>query len=167
MKKVMSILITLIAASFAMAAQPMLHFELLDSSQGGEPTEIKLNLPLSMLNTMSEQFNQAIDEIDLDGQEIDLRAIWQEVKNVGPNEYVQIKGEDGNISVSTTGTHILVNINEKDQDIEVKVPYQVAEILFGTEHPDLNNLVDSLLEMRGEDLVSIRGTQMTGRLWID
>ena len=166
MKKTLITLITLIAASFAMANEPMLHVEFTENSSGGEPTQIKVNLPLNMLSAMGDQFQSTLDEIDLDGQEINLREIWNEVKNAGPNEYVNIQSDEGTVSVSTNGTEITINVEEDDQQIQVVIPYAVAEALLGGDEPNLEELIEALSQIEG-DLLTITGTDVNGRIWID
>ena len=166
MKKTLTLLIALITASFAMATEPMLHIEMTENSGGGEPTEIRVNLPLTMLNAMGQQFDQALNEINIDGQEIDLREIWEQIKNAGPNEYVNIRSDEGTVVVSTDGTYINITVDEGDEHVEVKIPYAVAEILLGSEQPDLEALIDALTSMQG-DLLTITGTEVNGRIWID
>ncbi len=166
-KKILAAFTLLLTASFALAADPFIKFELKDFSSGETPTEVKISLPFGMLEALKPTIDNALNEVELHDNEIDLRAIWQEVKNAGPNEYVSIKDGDKSVQVATTETHIVIKVDEDGEDINVTIPLALADALLGQEHPDFDKVIDTLLEFRGQDLLTITGSKIEARAWIE
>ena len=170
----LSTLITLMfcMSQTALAADPMLHVEMRVTEEGqAEPIEINLNIPFGLLRSMAPNVQEHIGEINLGEHEsVDLQAIWQEIRNAGPNNYVDIKSEDADVVVSTTESHVNIDVTSAEEgNIKIRVPLALGDLLFANanlEEIDIEELIDSLSEMEG-DLVTIEGDRVNGRVYID
>ena len=162
-------MITTLMAAQVFAASPMIKFELVDNT-GDTPTEVKLSFPIGIVEAMRPAFEDAVNEIDVDGHDIDFRAIWEEVRNAGPNEYVDVTTEEANVRVATTDTQLVIDVEgldgEEVQNVKVTVPLSLGDFLFGGEVVDFDGIIDELASMQGQTLVTIEG-DITGRLYID
>ena len=172
MKKLIASVATLLFLSaFTMAGEgKMIRVEVLEQS-GETPNEIKLNLPLSMLASLAPQVQQAIeqglDEGELNGQQIDFRSIWREVRATGPNNYVEVNGEDGNITVSTTDTHLEINVTEDGKNLQARVPLELGDAIFDAESfGNFEDLYELLANFEG-DLLTVVGDEVNVRVWVD
>ena len=169
MKKLITAMTLILAiGGWATAQTPMIRLSVQESSLGDEPTAIELTLPLTMLQAMKPTIQEALQNIDMETEgHLDIYAIWQEIKNVGPNEYVTI--EDGNetVRVFTTETHLMVNVNQSDGEIELSVPLAVVDAILGQEEMDVEALIATLESMQGQDLVTVVGTDVNVRVWIE
>ena len=164
MKK--SILVTLIAglffASAAQAAQPMIHV----SVEGADDQDIKVQVPIAMLEAFRPAITDALSQASLENHEIDFRALWQEMKAAGPNEYVNINNGDGQITVSTTQTHLVVNGDQDDQQFHVQVPLSLGDALFSGEQVDFDALLATLSQLEGQDLINVNSSEAKIRVWV-
>ncbi len=144
-----------------------IHFE----DNNGEGMKIDVSLPLSLIETIQPNIEQALLTAREEGRmEMDFAAIWQAVKDAGPTEFVEINSQDADVKVSTTQTHLVIDIHEKKDgnDIHVTVPLALGDALFtDIDNIDYQGIVESLLAMEGQDLVRITGKNMNGRVWID
>mgnify|MGYP003572352517 FL=1 len=161
----------LMTAQFSLAAEP--HFfklELQETSQE-EPTNVKLNLPLGMIQAMSPQIQDAIDkgldEVHVQDQTFNLREVWAEIQAVGAHEYARINGPDGVVVVSTTETHLIVEMNDDEQELRAEIPLSVGDILLGSENPDFEAIVEQLIELEEEYLIVVTGTHINMKAWIE
>ena len=164
MKK--SILVTVIAglffASAAQAAQPMIHV----SVEGAQEQNIKVQVPISMLEAFRPAITDALGQASHGNQEIDFRELWQQIKAAGPNEFVNIQNGDGNISVSTTETHLVVNGDQGAEQFHVTVPLTLGDALFEGEQVDFDALMATLEQMQGQDLINVNSSDAQIRVWV-
>ena len=168
MKKLATALMTLLFAIPFVAAGDgqFIKFELTETSKSETPTEVKLSLPFSMLEALRPQFEKALSEIEFDGHEIDLKAIWQEVKNTGPNDYVEVRDEQGTVLVSTTATHIVIKIDH-DEKMNISVPLALGDAFLGGQQINFDEVLDTLMALKGQDLLTISGDTVNARAWIE
>ena len=154
MKKLMSIAtLSLICTLSALAADPVIHVQVTEPESG---QNMDLRLPLTMLESLKPTIEQALTDLDIEGQEIDIRAIWQEIKDAGPNTYLDLSGEH-NVNVSTTETHLVVKVTGDDQ-VDVSLPLAVCDALLGPGGVDFELIMETLASMQGEELISVNGS---------
>ncbi len=164
MKKFIFAMLTMLLAQAAFAQNYFLKCELIENDDNA-PTEIKLSIPLGLLEAMKPSFDEAIGHAKLETHGVNLREIWEQIRNAGPNEYVNINSDDQNVRVSTTETHIVVDV-EGDENIHLTVPLAVVEAIFGGDNIDFDQMIDALVGMAGQDLLNITG-DVTARAWVE
>jgi len=157
-------------AQLALASGPvkMIRLELTET-KSGQPTDVKLTLPFNMIRTLAPQIQESINNAKFEHHDIDFREIWREVRDAGPNHYVEITQEDEIVNVSTTETHLLFDIvSKKEGKINVSVPLVLGDILFAQELPiDVEAALAELEALEGQDLVKVTGDQINLRVWIE
>ena len=168
MKRTALIILALaLSAPAVLASSPIIRIEVKEYSNS-EPTDVKLSIPASMLEAFRPAFEEAIADIDIDGQELDLRGIWQEVRAAGPNEYVTINDGRESLSVSTTETDLVIQVFEDGEvDANIRIPLEIGDLLLGGDTVDMDGLMDLLDSMRGLDLIRVDSNDADIRIWVE
>ena len=171
MKKafIFTALFAMLTAPLALAGEgKLLCFDLV-SYEEETPTEIKLRLPLSLLKSFTPAVQNALDQVQMEHKQVDLREIWREVRATGPNNYVEINQDHTKVLVATSETHLKIRFSSKKEgDITAEIPLEVGDILFAAEgEADVEALIEALTELSDQgDLLTIEGAQVEGRAWI-
>lgn len=136
----------------------------------GENTHVSMTFPLSMIRSFEPAIVGSMMEHEIHGHGLDLRKMWETMKEAGPMDYVEITENEGNVKVSSTGTHIVVTADGDLQDrVHVSIPFALCDALFA--EPDefnMDHLMDVLEQMVGQDIVNITSdTEETVRVWIE
>ena len=136
-----------------------------------ESMSMNMTLPVTFIQSLQPQIEQFLSQLEVEGQEIDLPAVWASLKDAGPTEFLEVKNKDADIKVSTTATHLLIQIDEKenDQHIELTLPLALGDALLGDnlENIDYEKIIDALVEMEGQDLLKLDSKKAKGRVWIE
>ncbi len=171
MKKTSLVMMALIFSSLmALASDPkMLHVDIrVQEEEGGEPISVQLNFPLSMIQTMAPNINEALQNVEAENKDVDLRAIWRDVRAAGPNEFVNVNKADTHIRVSTTETQVMIDIDSVSEGtIKVTMPLALGDLILGSNpNVTVEQVLASLENWQG-DLVTISGDKVNGHVWID
>jgi hypothetical protein len=154
-----------------------LHVRVVSSNSKGET--VRINVPLEL----AEKVLPAIDHdrlhngkvriscIDCDG--VDVRTIFEAVRNSKDGEFVTVQSNDADISVMKKDGQLHVHVHDKkrskDAQIEVKVPMKVVEALLSGSKDELD-IVAGLHALAGQsdvELVSVKDDENTIRVWLD
>ena len=138
--------------------------------QRSEGVKLNMSLPITLLASLEPQIEEALRNVHFEDHDIDLVELWESVKEAGPTEFVSIKSEEADVSVSTTETHVLIKVNEKKEghDINVKLPLALGDALLANNgNFDYQSALSALLAMEGQDLIVISGKDVRGRVWIE
>lgn len=160
------------SATLATAEDLWLHVYVQD---GGDET-VKVNVPLSLVESVLPMIEtnelkggriQVMDEIKAEG--VDIRGLWQELRNAKDGDYVTVEGKDENVRVSKEGDYIKVKVDDGDEKVRVQVPLDVLDALFsgGEDELDLLAAIRALGAHTGEDIVTVEGDSETVRIWVD
>lgn len=157
---------------FAMAAQAgtqttqFINVDFTAQEAEGAPAKIKLRIPMSLVNAMAPQLEEAFNQAQVQG-DVDLRQMWSEIEASGPMRFAEIQSDDAAVTVDTTEDHLKVAIDsEQEGRFNITVPLALGNALFGDESGDFHQLVAALQELEG-DLVTIEGDKINGRIWVD
>lgn len=155
----------------ALAAGPtLIRLEVWAQEPGESPTTVKMNLPIRMLEAMRPTINEALADIHFEKEEFDLIAIWREVRDYGPHEYLQVKDGNHNINVATTETHLLITgVSDEQGDIEVTIPLTLMDMLVDTQSGELDfdAFLADLAFYQDQDLLTITGDNLSVRAWVE
>ena len=172
----------------ATTAERWIHIRVEDHSGNGE--KVKVNLPLSLLEKVAgaidfEEIDGAhfrggkiqIDDEDFD--HIDLRAMWEAVKDTDDMEFVSVESSDQNVRVAKDSGYLLVQVRSgkreddeesgKGEKVDVKVPLAVVDALLsaGEKELDLRAALRALAEHGEGELVVVEDGSSSVRIWID
>ena len=131
---------------------------------------MNMSLPISVLESVKPKIEEVLAAVRNHEHEIDFVSIWQAVKDAGPTEYFEMKSHDADLNVSTTETHLMVKIDEKEEghQIDVILPLALCDALFSNlDHIDYDGIIQALVSLEGQDLVRITSESINGRVWIE
>ena len=171
MKKLLfTALLTLMIAPGLLAGDgKFFRFEMTETESNGTPTEIKVRVPLSIVGAMTSQIEEAFEQVDFEGQELNIKELWAEVRAAGDNDFIEIDKEGAHIKVSTEGDFLLVSVeeNESDQTINVKVPLSLGDLLFAEGGPDVDGILEELSNFTDVELFTIESEKVNAKAWIE
>ncbi|MDJ0838083.1 MAG: hypothetical protein QNK37_16325 [Acidobacteriota bacterium] len=151
----------------AAEAAKFLRFEMVETSNE-TPTEVKLRIPLSLLAAFTEKIDEAVAEVELNDQDIDFKAVWDEVRAAGPNEYLEINSEDTYLKVTTTETHVKVDATgDNGEAVTASFPLALGDLLFSYGDLSSGDLLNELAQMTGQDLLTLEGDTVSARAWVE
>ena len=164
-----AVLFTVPFATAGTNTSQLLHFELSETSNNEQPTEVKLRIPMSLLKALQPNIQEALDNAEFQNDQVDLQALWQEVKKAGPNQFIDINNaQEGHVNVSTTETHLLVKVTNSPQgDMSIEIPLELGDLFLAKEGPRQFDEMLQTLETFEGDLLRITGTNINARAWVD
>jgi len=139
-------------------SEPMLHIHF----RGEDGQEMNMTVPVTMLRQFETQIEEVLQDIEINGQDLDFAAIWQSIRETGPNEFIEVNNEEADIKVSTTDYHLLVDVNEKREGrlFNVTIPLALGDALLSGGTFDYESAIQSLLEVQG-DLVRVESADQS------
>lgn len=162
-----SILIFAMAGSLFAGTQPRFFNVDLTTEQDGEPTQIKLRIPMAMASALAPQIQEALDSIEAN-ETTNLRELWSQIRKTGPNRYAEIHSKDADVTVDTDREHLLVAVDSEEQGrIDIKVRLELGDLLFSASSAQAEQLIQAVSSMTGKDLISVSGDKLNGRIWVD
>lgn len=168
--------VTLAAAQAAQQATPWIHVQVDEDGEDG--TKVNVNLPLSLVEVAleavsHEHFSRGhvhLEHTDVTVQE--LRQMWQELRQAGDAEYVEIEDGDERVRVFREGETVFIHVDdveEAEEKVRVEVPFRIVDVLLEGEGNELN-IAGAIREvsssMRG-DIVTVNDGRTRVRVWID
>jgi hypothetical protein len=154
-----------------------LHVRVISTNSRGET--VRVNVPLEL----AEKVLPAIDHdrlhkgkvrigcMDCDG--VDVRTIFEAVRNTRDGEFVTVESNDADVSVTKKDGQLLVHVHEKNKpkhsQVEVKIPMKVVEALLSGSKDELD-IAAGLHALAGQgdvELVSVKDDDNTIRVWLD
>ncbi|MCK4412999.1 MAG: hypothetical protein KAY32_05610 [Candidatus Eisenbacteria sp.] len=143
----------------------------------GDDETVRVNLPFQLIEAVLplidvDDFERGrvridIDEFDVD--DIDFPALIDALRESEEGEYVTVESHDENVRVTKQGEHLLINIEDGRERVEVRVRLAVVDALFSGEPDELDILaaVQALGDEEECDLVTVHGDDETVRIWVD
>jgi len=169
----------------AASAERWLHIAV--NSKDGDGERVRVNVPISLARTVLAsiqhgKLNHGIVHIDnAHMDDIDIRAILKAVKTAQDGEYVTVEGRDSNVQVRKQDGMLLIHVvdnskrhkddakAQRQENVDVRVPIEVADALFSGAQDELN--VAAALELLARhdhlELVSVQDAENNVRVWMD
>ncbi|MFI5091877.1 MAG: hypothetical protein ACHQIK_00385 [Candidatus Acidiferrales bacterium] len=154
-----------------------LHVRVISANSKGET--VRVNVPLALAETVLPAIDHdrlhdgkvRIGCMDCDG--VDIRTLFNAVRNSKDGEFVTVQSKDADISVAKKDGQFLVHVHDKNKpknsQVEVKVPMKVVEALLSGGKDELD-IAAGLHALAGEgdmELVSVKDDDSTVRVWMD
>ena len=175
----LAIAVLLCTAAVPLAAQqakPWIHVHV---TEGDEGTNVRLNLPLSVIGVALEVAPEKIFEkgkLKLKNADVsiaDLRKLWTELRSAGDASLVEVEGKDGLVRIIREANLIIIKVDqakeaEKETQVRIEIPVEVVDALLEGEGEELNlrGAIEQLQNQRGE-IVRVVDGDTNVRIWID
>ena len=171
----------------APGAERWLHVAVTCKNPDGE--RVRVNVPISLARAVlasvqKGQLNHGVIHIEnAHMNDIDMRAILKAVKSAQDGEFVTVEGKDTNVQVRKEAGMLLIHVVDKSgkhvhmgplksegqENVDVRVPIEVADALFSGSPDELN--VSAALDLLSHhdhlELVSVQDEENNVRVWID
>ena len=148
-------------------------------STDGQSETVRVNVPLELAEKVLPAVNHdrlhagkvRIDRSEMN--DIDLRALMEAIRTAKEGEYVTVEDSDNDVRVAKQGNqltiHVLDKSGSKKPQVEVKVPAKVIDALLssGKEELDLVAALHALGAEGDTELVSVKDSESTVRVWLD
>lgn len=154
-----------------------LHIRVISSDAKGET--VRVNVPLELAEKVLPTINKdrlrdgkvKIDEAHM--QDVDLRAMIDAVRTSKDGEFVTVQSTNADVRVAKKDGQLLIHVvdkeNAKKSQVEIKIPMKVIDALFsaGKDELDLVAALHALSAQGDTELVSVKSTDNTVRIWLD
>ena len=141
--------------------------------------KVKVNIPVSMVEKAiamvpDEHFREGrfhLDDCCEHMSTVDLRELWQEIKNSPDMTFVTVEEDDESVRVWKESGYLKVHVLEQDknEEVNVQVPLAVVDALLSGEGDELNieAAIRALVDEGQGELVTVSGDDETVRVWVD
>jgi hypothetical protein len=166
-------------------AERWLHVTVTNKDDKGE--RVRVNVPFSLArgvlaSIQQGRLNHGIVHIDnAHMNDVDMRSLLKAIKSAQDAEFVTVEGKECTVHVQKQGGLLLIHVvdnssrhhNHSDtpshQNVDVRVPLEVADALFSGASDELNvGAALDLLSRHGDmELVSVQDEENTVRVWMD
>ena len=142
---------------------------------GGDGEKVNVNIPLSVVMAIlpaieTEEFRGGRINIGRgEIEDLDLHEILKAFKDSPDAQFVTIEGGDESVSVSKERGFLLVNVDDDEDSVRVRLPLDVVDALLSGRDDELDLLaaLDALADHGGGDLVTVDSDDESIRVWID
>jgi hypothetical protein len=167
-----------LCAAGAFAAQTdqlWIHIHVKDGKDGN----VSINLPVSMVEKMAQNMTSdstGDSRLRFNDEEItvaELREMWNEVRRQPDATFITVEETGSKVRVAKRGGYLVVRSREdragKDEEVEMKIPGTVVDALLSApgERLDVAAALRALARHGEGELVTVRGTGETVRIWVD
>jgi hypothetical protein len=150
---------------------------------------VRVNVPLSLARTVLAsvehgRLNHGIVHVDnAHLNDVDVRAILKALKTTQDGEFVTVEQRDCNVKVTKSRGMLLIHVEDTSghhsishnghgtgqQNVDVRVPLEIADALFSGPADELNVAAAlDLLAKYGElELVTVHDSESNVRIWMD
>ncbi len=160
---------------------PWLHVRVVEHGEDG--ARVSVNLPVSLVQVFADIAEEELEkelsghgshiDLDMEGHEIriaDVRRAWEELRNAGDAEFVEIQEDDEYVKISRAGDTILITFEEDgDGNGRVEVPVSVVDALLSGDGERLNirAAIDEMIATSAGEIVFVEDGDTTVRIWIE
>jgi len=172
-----TLLVLLGAVTLTAARESWLHVRIHDDGE-----DVNVNIPLQVVRAVLPMIEAEglehgalqLDHDDLEGidlEELDLREIFEALRDSPDTDFVTVRSEDELVRVSKEDGYLKVNVEDRrgSERVRVTIPLDVVDALLSGDSDELDLL--AALQRLGEyddgDLVTVESDEGTVRVWID
>lgn len=171
------------AIAYAQESTPWLHIRVTEDGEDG--ARINVNLPVTLVQTFADLAEQEIERelsgrgshvrVHMERHEVeiaDIRRAWNELRNAGDAEFVEIEDGDEYIKISRAGDRVVIELDDRDGNDgrgRVEVPVSVVDALLEGEGETLNvrAAIDELIAVSSGEIAFVEDGGTTVRIWIE
>jgi hypothetical protein len=178
------------AQSAAQPAERWLHVSVNSTDANGET--VRVNVPLALVEKVLPAINKnmlhsgKIRVNELRVNEVDLRAVFEAVRDTKDGEFVTVQSRKNNVRVAKEGGYLVVRVREMkearktdkpdekpaalfEERVDVRVPMSVVDALLSgaKDELDLVAAVRALSAHGDTILVTVEDRKNTVKVWVD
>jgi hypothetical protein len=169
-----------------------IHVRVESKENAGET--VRVNVPIELATKVLPTINKSKlhnGKVQIDSahmEDVDLRALLDAIRTSKDGEYVTVQGHENDVRVAKSGGYLLVHVTDKNSNkvaesktkegkvipahqanIDIKVPMKVVDALFsaGKDELDVVAALQALSANGDTELVSVKDSENTVRVWID
>ena len=182
-------------AQNASKSEQWIHVRVENKDEGGETVRVNVPIDMAVKVLPAIKHNQLHDgKVRLDCahlDDVDLRAMLDAIRTSKDGEYVTVQSNDNDVRVAKNAGYLYIHVTDKkhgvhskknadgkeaaaasaarESKVEVKVPMKVVDALFssGTDELDIVAALRALSSSGDTELVSVKDSENTVRVWID
>jgi len=180
---VVALAVALLSAGIVQAQEqaPWLHIRVTEDGESG--AKVSVNLPISLIQVFADVAEKEIAkelsgqgshlDIHMDRHDVgiaDIRRAWNELRDAGDADFVEVQEDDEYVKISRSGDRILIEFDEDgDQKGRVEVPVAVVDALLSGDGEQLNirAAIDELVDGASGEIVFVEDGETTVRIWIE
>jgi hypothetical protein len=167
--------LTLGMVATASASDLWLHVRV-DETDGAK---VKVNVPISMVETALGMFPEEhlkagkihLDDCCDDITIVELRALWQDLKDSPDMTFVTVEEDDETVRVWKENGYMKVHVQEanRSEQVDVQMPLAVVDALLSGDSDELNieAAIRALVDQGEGELVTVSGDDEKVRVWVD
>jgi hypothetical protein len=168
--------VSLLAASLPALAKdgdPWIHIEITEKGEN----RVKVNLPLSLVEVALEVAEDEMlfdGALEFDNTELtveDLRRMWQELRDAGDAEFIDVREDDEHARIYRKGDAIFIDVEDDRgrEKVSLEIPVSVVDVLFEGEGETLNlrGALAELQKVTAGQIVTIHDGDESIRIWIE
>jgi hypothetical protein len=153
-----------------------LHVRVISNEGKGET--VRVNVPLELAEKVlpavnHDRLHDGKVKIDVQASDVDLRAIMDAIRSAKDGEFVTVQSEQNDVRVAKESNHLIIHVvdksNSKKCQVEIKVPMKVIDALLsaGKDELDLVAALHALSSQGDSELVSVKDSENTIKVWLD
>jgi hypothetical protein len=170
------LVLTLGTVATASASGLWLHVRV-DETDGAK---VKVNVPISMVEKAIAMVPQEhlrhgrihLDECCDDLSVVELRELWQELKDSPDMTFVTVEEDDESVRVWKESGYLKVHVidgGDSNEEVEVQVPLAVVDALLSgdADELDIEAAIRALVAEGEGELVTVTSDDEQVRVWVD
>jgi len=183
-----ALLPTALQAQNSAKSDQWIHVRVENKDEGGET--VRVNVPIDMAVKVlpaikKDNFQGGKVHLDCGHMnDVDFRALLDAVRTAKDGEYVTVQSNENDVRVAKNAGYLYIHVTDKkhknaaeaketksvhESRVEVKVPMKVVDALFssGKDELDVVAALRALSSNGDTELVSVKDSENTVRVWID
>ena len=165
-----------IAATVARAEEYTRWIHVRVVSKEAEGETVRVNVPVEFAEQVlpaihSHELRDGKVKIHGDVEGVDLKQLYEAIRNTPDNEFVTVQQKDQNIRIAKENGFLTIRVHQtKDsEDVDIKVPMPVVSALLssGSDELDIVAGLKALKSYGDKELVTVRDKDQTVHIWLD
>lgn len=171
------------AIAYAQESTPWLHIRV--TEDGADGARVNVNLPVSLVQVFADLAQEEIEReisgrsshvrIHMDEHALqiaDIRRAWNELRDAGDADFVEIEDGDEYVKISRADDRVVIELDDRDDDDgrgRVEVPVSVIDALLDGDGETLNvrAALDEMIAVSSGEIAFIEEGGTTVRIWIE
>ena len=173
----LAVLVLMLGTVAAASASGLWLHVRVDEADGAK---VKVNVPISMVEKAIAMVPQEhlrhgkihLDDFSDDFSVVELRELWQEIKESPDMTFVTVEEDDESVRVWKEAGYLKVHVidgGQSNEQVDVQIPLVVVDALLSgdSEELDIEAAIRALVAEGEGELVTVSGDDETVRVWVD